>query len=235
MVGCADQRPAADSLLIGANADLTTLLTRLARRYEAENPGLRVEISFAASGVLRTQAQYGAPFDAIIVAAPDFLDGVTGVASPVSLAHGELAIYGDDPPKSLDGLRRSSGRIAIASPKTAPFGRAAIELLRSQTWFPEAEARLAILADVRQAKVAVDTGAAEFALVSLTQAKEGPKAFTRLGPHPSLALTALALNSGRAERFLDWLREPAQQAEFAEAGLRPAAPGDAGRRESQRE
>ena len=95
---------------------------------------IRVKVVTGSSGTLATQLRYGAPYDVFFSAdarLPTQLktDGF-GIKSSV-YALGELVFYSLDGNESLDDLvtRLPHITLAIANPRYAPYGQAAVEVL----------------------------------------------------------------------------------------------------------
>jgi molybdate transport system substrate-binding protein len=168
--------------------------------------------------VLREQAARGAPFDLLIVAHPKYLEGVRSRGTPTAVALGALALYGKDLPADEAGIESLSGRVAIANPKTAPYGESAAIYLAERR-APKLD--VVPLDDVRQAKLAVDRGAADYAIVSRTQASEGPLPYLALGPATAVRITAVMMGSNRAEGVLAFLKSPRAATVMRDAGLVP--------------
>ena len=61
--------PDTAELLIGAAASLTDVMQELAVIYQAQNPNVRLEFTFASSGALQNQIMEGAPMDIFFSAA----------------------------------------------------------------------------------------------------------------------------------------------------------------------
>ncbi|GAB5602594.1 molybdate ABC transporter substrate-binding protein [Thermus sp. FJN-A] len=121
-----------------AAADLQYALTELAQRFEAQNPGIRVQLSFGSSGKFYTQLTQGLEADLYFSAEaiyPRLLEE-RGLAEPGTralYAVGRMAIWLDrrlglDPgPQALKDPKVT--QLAIANPVHAPYGRAAVTLL----------------------------------------------------------------------------------------------------------
>lgn len=121
-----------------AAADLQYALSDVARAFEAQNPGIRVVLTFGSSGKFYTQLTQGLEADIYFSAEkiyPQLLEE-KGLAEPGTrkpYAIGRMVIWLD---RSL-GLRPSPEalkdpritRLAIANPVHAPYGRAAVTLL----------------------------------------------------------------------------------------------------------
>src|ERR1700691_5549687 len=138
----AAQSKAADhEINVAAAADLSNALQELAANYE-KRTGVTVKLSFGASGALTQQIQNGAPFDVFFSADMDYprqliAAGRADGATLYRYAVGRLVLWvPKDSPldvehKGMDVLLDPSVRkISIASPRHAPYGRAAAATLR---------------------------------------------------------------------------------------------------------
>lgn len=130
--GCA---PAPGPLRAAVAANFRNTFDALVQRYQVET-SLRVEVTYAATGILYAQIVNGAPFDVFLAAdrhRPERLEangnGVTG--SRVTYAFGQLALWvpGADRAPGANWLRSYRGRLAIANPELAPYGVAARAVL----------------------------------------------------------------------------------------------------------
>lgn len=127
-----------------AASDLQFALGEIAQTFEAQNPGLKVQLSFGSSGKFYTQLTQGLPADIFFSADEAFpLDlekaGLAVANTRRLYAVGRLVIWvsnalvqqGLDPqrlgPKLLLDARVT--KVAIANPVHAPYGRGAVSLL----------------------------------------------------------------------------------------------------------
>src|ERR1039458_8572794 len=140
LLGIAARALAAESITVAAAADLNYALNELASRFEATS-GVKVTLSFGASGNLFSQIQSGAPFDLFFSADEDYPKKLAsaGLADASSLriyALGHLVLWVPnnstfDPQKLQMELLTQPDvtRIAIANPQHAPYGRAAMSAI----------------------------------------------------------------------------------------------------------
>jgi molybdate transport system substrate-binding protein len=131
--------------------------------------------TFGASGQLAQQIKAGAPFDLFLSAnrafARDLADA--GFLDPETVrpyAVGTLVlVVARDPSTPVAGLgdltRPEVKKVAIANPKTAPYGAAAKQALEKSGLWDKLQDRLVIADSVRQALQYVQTGNAEAGLV----------------------------------------------------------------------
>ncbi|CAI2717280.1 molybdate ABC transporter substrate-binding protein [Nitrospina watsonii] len=150
----------------------------IAKAFEAETEH-RARIVSGSTGKLFAQVVHGAPFDVFLAAdakRPELLEeqqlAVTG--SRFTYAIGRLTLWSADP-KGIDGdgasvLKRGTFRhLALANPKTAPYGKAAQSTLQTLNLWEPLQPRLVRGENVGQAFQFAATGNAEIGFVALSQ------------------------------------------------------------------
>lgn len=170
-------RPAsvAAPVRIAAASDLTDAFGELGRSFEASS-GQSVTFSFGSSGLLATQIRAGAPFDVFAAANASFVDGVVASGAcdgrtKYRYGLGRVAIWSRAgraaPPTSVAELAdRRFGRIAIANPEHAPYGRAAKQALERAGVYDAVAPRIVLAENVRQALQFAETGNVDVAIVA---------------------------------------------------------------------
>jgi molybdate transport system substrate-binding protein len=131
--------PAAQTIRVAAAANLSFLEKELSAAFENSARGTKVQFSFASSGALTTQILAGAPYDLFMSADTGYPERIAqeglAAASPEVYAIGRLVLFSTrslDFSRGLDLLKDPSIRsVAIANPETAPYGRAAMEVIRN--------------------------------------------------------------------------------------------------------
>lgn len=151
----ADRQPA---LVLFAAASVSEALDEIADAFEARD-GTPVEISAAASGILRRQIESGAPCDVFISADPLHMDrlqtaGLVRSETQIDIASNTLVIVtrgiGDKPWASPERLADDVvERIAIANPAYAPAGRYAKSALEYHKLWSRVEPKVVFGDDVR--------------------------------------------------------------------------------------
>src|SRR5947207_15702313 len=132
----------ADELNIAAASDLSFVMKELAASYEKQS-GTVVKVTLGSSGNFFTQIQNGAPFDLFVAADIEYPKKLEagGLGEPGTLyqyATGRIVLWVPaesklDVNKGLALLTDASVRkIAIANPKHAPYGRAAVAAMTKQ-------------------------------------------------------------------------------------------------------
>jgi molybdate transport system substrate-binding protein len=216
----------AGEVRIAVAANFVEAARDIARAFELES-GYRVLLSFGSTGQLYTQISQAAPFEVFLAAdrerpALAVREGLALPGSRFTYASGRLVLYSRDPQlvSGETGLRTASfTRLAIANPATAPYGAAALDVLRRLGVYETLAGRLVRGNNIAQAYQFVATGNAELGFVAQSQVARVQGGSRWLVPahlHPPLAQDAVLLARGRdnpaAAAFLAYLRTPAATA-----------------------
>lgn len=206
---------------VAVAANFTEPAKVLADRFKART-GHEAVLSFGASGQFYAQIANGAPFDVFLSAdreRPERVEaeGLGVSASRFTYAVGRLALYSRTP-GLVDGrgavLRTGRfAKIAIADPKTAPYGLAAVETMRKLGVYDSLKPRLVQGTSITQAYQFVDTGAAELGFVALSQVatvKGGSRWIVPAADHTPIDQQAVLLKTGAsnpaARAFMSFLK-----------------------------
>jgi len=229
---------------VAAASDLQFAMPELTARYERES-GAKVEPSFGSSGNFFAQIQNGAPFALFFSADRSYAEKLiaAGQADPKSLyvyALGRLVLWAPREAnlklaeKGLSALMEPSvQRIAIANPKHAPYGRAAVAALQNAGLYELLKPKLVFGENISQAAQFAQSGNAQVGLIALSLAlsesmKNGQRWIVPADLHPPLEQTAGLINAGgdksRAARFLEFVKSEAGRAILARYGFTVPAP-----------
>jgi len=179
--GQAQEKNASTELVVAAAADLSSALKELGDGYEKKT-GIKIKLSFGASGALTQQIQNGAPFDVFFSADMDYprqliAAGDADGASLYEYAVGRLVLWvPSDSALDLEhqGMRvlldSSVKKISIANPQHAPYGRAAVAALKHAELYEQVADRLVLGENVSQAAQFVESGGAQAGFVALAHA-----------------------------------------------------------------
>ena len=179
--GWAQETKNAPELVVAAAADLNSALQEIAQRYE-KTTGVKVKLSFGASGALTQQIQNGAPFDLFFSADMDYPRQLiaAGAADGETLyqyAVGRLVLWVpadsalDVEHKGMQTLLDPAvKRISIANPQHAPYGRAAVAALKHYGLYDQISDRLVLGENISQAAQFVESGNAQAGFVALAHA-----------------------------------------------------------------
>lgn len=163
---------------IAAAANLTYALDALNGEFQREHPGVTVTAAYGASGNLLAQIEHGAPFDIFLSADAEFPQrlaaaGEGEASTRRTFALGRLVLWttrADLNPADIRAvvLSDSVKKLAIAQPRTAPFGHAAqVALTRLKLW-AAAQPKLVIGENISQTAQFVDTGNADAGFVAMS-------------------------------------------------------------------
>jgi len=121
---------------VAVAANFTAPMREIAARF-AETTGHKALISYGSTGKLYAQILNGAPFHVFLAAdreRPKLVHEAGMSYPPKTYAIGKLALWSHDPDMIDDSAVLSSGkfkRLAIANPKTAPYGSGALQVLEA--------------------------------------------------------------------------------------------------------
>ncbi len=170
----------ADTVNIAVAANFTAPAKVLAAVFE-KTTGHTAKLSFGPTGGFYTQIKNGAPFD-ILLAADDERparlekegDAVPG--SRFTYAIGKLVLWSAKPGLvDAQGAVLKSGqfnKLAIANPKLAPYGAAAVETMNKLGLYSALQPRLVEGSSIGQAYQFVASGNADLGFVALAQIQE---------------------------------------------------------------
>ncbi len=167
----------ADEVHVAVAANFTAPMQKIAADFEKDT-GHKAVLSFGATGNFYTQIRNGAPFDILLAAddeTPARLEreglGVSG--SRFTYAIGQLALWSAKP-GYVDGkgevLQKGDFRhLAIANPKLAPYGAAAVETLSKLSLLSGIQPKFVQGENIAQTYQFISTGNAELGFVALSQ------------------------------------------------------------------
>lgn len=175
------QTASADEVQVAVAANFSLPMQAMAAGFERET-GHKLVVSVGSTGKFYAQIKNGAPFDVVLAAdaeIPAKLEregfGVSG--SRFTYAVGKLVLwsakagYVDDRGEVLK--RGEFNHLAIASPKVAPYGAAAMEVLTQLGLVEGLQPKLVQAENIGQAHQFVASGNAELGFVALSQVIKG--------------------------------------------------------------
>jgi len=231
-------------LTVFAAASLKTALDQANEAFAAVSK-IKVRTSYAASSALARQIEQGAPADVFASADVDWMDYLDArkkiaAGTRVDLLGNRLVIIAakDSPVAKLELEEAAfenalgSGRLALAEVNSVPAGRYAKAALQHLRLWDGLAARLAMAENVRAALIFVSRGEAPLGIVYATDAAAdtGVKIVATFPPesHPAIiypfAVTEGA-NAGRAQQYLEFLRNPSARTIFEKQGFSVIAGG----------
>lgn len=216
----------AEDMTIAAASDLNFAFKELVVEYE-KTTGNHVKLSLGSSGNFYAQIQNGAPFDLYFsadIGYPRKLEeaGLTVSGSLYRYAVGRIVLWAGtasrlDVSKGFDVLREPGIRkIAIANPKHAPYGRAAVAAMESFKVYESVKDKLILGENISQAAQFIESGACEIGVIALSlavaPAMSGKGVYWEVPveAYPPLEQGAVILkqskNQEAARRFLEFMQ-----------------------------
>ncbi len=229
----------AEEVLVAVAANFLNPMKEIRARFETAT-GHQVILSPGSSGKLYAQLRHGAPFDVFLsadVERPQRLEagGLTVGGSRVTYAVGRLALWSRYPGFLREGAREALAagvfrHVAVANPKTAPYGRAAVQVMKKWAVWERLRPRLVRGENIAQTFQFVASGNAEVGFIALSQVmdprfKEGGT-FRAIPAdlHDPLRQDAVLLNRGRSNRaavaLMEFLRTETARAVITRYGYR---------------
>ena len=193
--------------------------------------GHSLTLSVGATGKFHTQIAAGAPFEVLLAADDEtpkklVAEGLAVAGTNFSYAIGTLVLWSAQPGFVDDqGAVLAAGKfehLAIANPKLAPYGAAAMEVLRARGLADTLAPKVVTGESMAQAQQFVATGNAELGFVALSQVAVPGKplvgSYWRVPPslygeiRQDAVLLKLGENNAAASALLAWLKGDAAKA-----------------------
>ncbi len=214
----------ADTTLVAVASNFTKPMTEIAAEFE-KSTGHITQLSFGSSGKFVSQFENGAPFEVFLSAddkSPAKLQqsGFAVEGSNFTYALGKLVLwsnatnYVDEKGEIL--AKGGFQHIALADAKLAPYGAAAIEVLKSKNLLDKLQPLFVLGENISQTHQFISTGNAELGFVAMSQVRENgkitsgsgwivPQAFYSPIKQDAVLLTLGAKNPA-ATALLDYLK-----------------------------
>jgi molybdate transport system substrate-binding protein len=213
-------------LKVAAASDLNFAFKDLIARYE-QKTGEHVKLSLGSSGNFYSQIENGAPFDLYFSAdiryPQKLIEGGHGIADSLyKYAVGRIVLWvptgsAVQIDRGFESLTHSTVRkIAIANPKHAPYGRAAVAALQHFNMYDTTKDKLVMGENISQAAQFVESGASDAGIIALslamapTMKAAGKYWEVPADAHPPIEQGAVVLkrstNQEKARQFLKFLQ-----------------------------
>ncbi len=234
-VAMCNQSPGREEVVVFAAASLTDVMGELTAQFEEAYPDVDVIVSLGASSTLARQIQQQAPADVFFSASPvwtEYLAEENLLRAPARVVIGNrLVVIGPEGAMllgSLDDLLDFTD-IALADPASAPAGQYAREGFERAGLWEDIEPRTIPTMDVRAAVAAVQTGAAEAAVVYASDVRgvdgvrvllDWPEAFQPPIRY-TIAVPRTTRHPNRAFEFVEFVRQPERNEVWRRFGFVP--------------
>ena len=237
--GCnADSGPQDDELIVFAAASLTEPFRVLANRFEEDNPGVEVRMSFDSSSTLAAQVIAGAPADVVATADREPMrileeDGLLS-EEPVIFARNEIAlVVPPGNPAGIDDITDLQDVDYVICVRSAPCGALALDAI-AEAGVTEPPSSLEVDVKAVLNKVMLDEADAGIVYASDVVAAGDDveqvileERYQEQAEDP-IAVVARSSRQDLAGEFIDLVLSPDGQEVLGEAGFEPPASSSSG-------
>ena len=201
----------AGEVAVAVAANFSAPMQKIAKAFE-QDTGHKAQLAFGATGKFYAQIKNGAPFAVLLAAddeAPARLDkeGLAVAGTRFTYAVGRLALWSKQPNFVDDKgeILRSNRfeKLAIADPKLAPYGAAAMEVMQRMGVQPSVTPKIVQGDSIGQTYQFVSTENAQLGFVALSQISvdgritQGSAWVVPQSMHTPLKQDAVLLNAGK--------------------------------------
>jgi molybdate transport system substrate-binding protein len=129
----------AGSIKIAVAANVSYAIDDLKKEFNKLYPDTKVKVTLGSSGKLTAQIKNGAPYQLFMSANMKYPKALykdtMAVTKPIVYAQGKIALLSNKKQDFTKGIKllkdKKIAKIAIANPKTAPYGKAAVEAMKN--------------------------------------------------------------------------------------------------------
>lgn len=216
-------QPKSDQLKIATSANMQFAIKEIIKSF-SETTGIKCQTIVSSSGKLTAQIKEGAPYDLFVSADMKFPNelfqqGFT-IGEPKIYAQGRLVFWTkkNNIDLSISAIKQNKTirHLAMANPKIAPYGKAALEVLNHYQLFQELESKLVYGESISQVNQFINSQVADLGFTSksivLSPQMKGKGKWREIDPtiySPiSQGVVSLKSDSNKeklAEKFSDFL------------------------------
>jgi len=173
----------ADEVQVAVAANFTAPMQQIAVQFEKDS-GHKATLAFGATGKFYAQIVNGAPFEILLAAddeTPARLEKESQAVAGTSFTYaiGKLVLWSANPDLiDAKGEILKTGNfkhLALANPKTAPYGAAAVEAMTKLGFLPALQSRFVQGENISQTQQFIISGNAELGFVALSQVSKDGK------------------------------------------------------------
>jgi molybdate transport system substrate-binding protein len=167
----------ADEVSVAVAANFTAPMQKIAADFEKDT-GHKVAVAYGATGKFYAQIKNGAPFDLLLAADDEtptklIKENAAVAGSQFSYAIGKLVLWSAKP-AIVDGaglVLKNGGfdHLAIANPKVAPYGAAAVEVMKALGVTDALQPKIVTGESITQTYQFISSGNALLGFVALSQ------------------------------------------------------------------
>jgi len=167
----------AGEVSVAVAANFTTPMKQIAQAFEKDT-GHKLTLAYGATGKFYAQIKNGAPFDVLLAAdnttpAKLISENAAIAGSQFTYAMGKLVLWSAKPAIVDQGgqVLKNGGfdHIAIANPKVAPYGAAALEVMKSLGVHDALQSKMVTGENIAQTQQFIHSGSALLGFIALSQ------------------------------------------------------------------
>jgi molybdate transport system substrate-binding protein len=167
----------AEEISVAVAANFTAPMQKIAADFEKDT-GHKVSSAFGSTGKFYAQIKNGAPFDVLLAADDEtpaklIKENAAVAGSQFTYAIGKLVLWSAKPAvvDAAGDVLKNGGfdHIAIANPKLAPYGAAAVEAMKALGVYDALQAKIVTGESIAQAQQFISSGNALLGFVALSQ------------------------------------------------------------------
>lgn len=228
----------AGSINIAVAANVSYAIDELIAQFNKSNPDTKVQVTLSSSGKLTAQIKNGAPYQIFMAANmkyPEALySGGMAITKPVIYAQGSLAMLSSkkqDFSKGIELIKSNDiDKIAVANPKTAPYGKAAVEAITNAKLISIAQPKFVYAESISQT-VTYATTAADIGFIAKSSLYSSKMKMYEKGIHwtdvdsklytpidQGIVITKNGTNNNEAKAFYDFILSADAKKIFNEYG-----------------
>jgi molybdate transport system substrate-binding protein len=224
----------AGDINLSVAASLREAVTELSDNFSKNNPGVKFQNNFGASGALAKQIENGAPADLFFSANVEWMDYLKEKKlldeKTISTFTFNVLVFVGKPDLKVKTMQDvvMLERIAIGSPKSVPAGDYAMQAMKKAGIDKQLEKKLAMARDVRECLLYADRGEVDGAFVYKTDAEQMAKTVKILFIVPQdlyprvtypVGLTAAGSKKAEAAAFYKFLQSSETKAVLVKHGF----------------
>ena len=149
----------AGSIQIAVAANVSYAMDDLKKAFNTVYPDTKVQVVLGSSGKLTAQIKHGAPYQLLMSADMKYPEALyedkIAVTKPLVYAQGTLAYLSHKPQDFSKGMlllkEVNIKKAAVANPKTAPYGKAAVEAMKNASVYEEVKHKFVFAESASQA------------------------------------------------------------------------------------
>jgi len=228
LMGAAAQAQA-DEISVAVAANFTTPMQQIAAAFEKDT-GHKVVASYGSTGKFYAQIKNGAPFEVLLAADDEtptklIQENAAVAGSQRAYAIGKLVLWSAKPAvvdAKGDVLKQGGfDHLAIANPKLAPYGAAAVQTMKSLGVYDTLQPKIVTAESIAQSWQFVSSGNALLGFVALSQVLkdgkiEGSAWVVPSSLYPPIRQDVVILDKGKgkpaAQALVNYLKSAKAQA-----------------------